>query len=99
MRRSSSPTLSGRVNPTEYDSRWEVSQFSTWWVPPAASARTSTRRPGRMPVRWPGSWRSAWRSTAMWSAAVFDPALPARSNTLSGSPVPSGPWSTNAHSG
>ena len=27
-----------------------------------------------------GSWRSASRSTAMWSAAVFDPAFPLRSS-------------------
>jgi hypothetical protein len=37
--------------------------------------------------------------TVMWSAAVFDPALPGRSSTASGSPVPAGPWSTNAHNG
>src|SRR5450756_673418 len=35
----------------------------------------------------------------MWSAAVFDPALPGRSAIANGSPVPSGPWSTNAHNG
>jgi hypothetical protein len=34
-----------------------------------------------------------------WSAAVFDPALPGRSSAARGSPVPSGPWSTNAHNG
>jgi hypothetical protein len=28
--------------------------------------------------------------------AVCDPALPGRSSTASGFPVPSGPWSTNA---
>jgi len=27
----------------------------------------------------------------MWSAAVFDPALPGRSSTVSGSPLPSSP--------
>ena len=37
--------------------------------------------------------------TVMWSAAVFEPALPGRSSADSGSPVPAGPWSTNAHSG
>lgn len=35
----------------------------------------------------------------MWSAAVLDPALPARSSMARGSPVPSAPWSRNAHSG
>ena len=35
----------------------------------------------------------------MWSAAVFDPAFPGRSSTASGSPVPAGPWSTNAVNG
>jgi hypothetical protein len=35
----------------------------------------------------------------MWSATVLEPAFPRRSRNASGSPVPSGPWSTNAHSG
>jgi hypothetical protein len=35
----------------------------------------------------------------MWSAAVLEPALPGRSSTDSGSPVPVGPWSTKLHSG
>jgi hypothetical protein len=35
----------------------------------------------------------------MWSATVLEPAFPRRSWKASGSPVPSGPWSTNAHSG
>ena len=35
----------------------------------------------------------------MWSATVLEPAFPRRSSTDSGSPVPSGPWSTNAHNG
>jgi hypothetical protein len=37
--------------------------------------------------------------TAMWSAAVFDPALPGRSNTASGSPLPSPPWSAKVQIG
>jgi hypothetical protein len=50
-RRSSSPVLSGRVNPTEYDICWEVSQFSTSWVLPAESARANTAaRPVAGPV-------------------------------------------------
>jgi hypothetical protein len=35
----------------------------------------------------------------MWSAAVLLPALPGRSSAATGSPDPSGPWSTNATSG
>ena len=35
----------------------------------------------------------------MWSVTVLEPALPARSLNASGSPVPSDPWSRNAHSG
>src|SRR5665647_1125650 len=35
----------------------------------------------------------------MWSAAVFDPALPGRRRIANGSPVPGAPWSTNAHNG
>ena len=43
---------------------------------PAPSTRISTGRPGRFPRLCPGSRRSAARVTVMWSAAVFDPALP-----------------------
>jgi hypothetical protein len=58
--------------------------------------RTSTERPDRCPARLSaGSWRRAVRITLMCSSAVFDPALPLRSITDSGSPVPSGPWSAN----
>ena len=67
----------------------------TLWVDPAPSMRTSTD----LPRRAPGSWARALVSTLMWSAAVFDPALPGRSAIANGSPVPSGPWSTNAHNG
>src|SRR5665811_28484 len=67
----------------------------TLWVDPAPSIRTSTD----LPRRPPGSWASAAVMTAMWSVAVFDPALPGRSPIANGSPVPSGPWSTNAHNG
>ena len=45
-------------------------------MPPAASVRISTCRPGRRPGRWSGSCASAARTTVMWSAAVFEPALP-----------------------
>src|SRR5665648_256150 len=62
----------------------------TLWVDPAPSMRTSTD----LPRRAPGSWARALVSTLMWSAAVFDPALPGRSAIANGSPVPSGPWST-----
>ena len=47
----------------------------------------------------PGTCANAFLVTAMWSAAVFDPALPGRSIRCSGSPVPAWPWSTNAHNG
>src|SRR5665647_1870122 len=67
----------------------------TLWVDPAPSIRTSTD----FPRRPPGSWASAAVITAMWSVAVFDPALPGRSPIANGSPVPAGPWSTNAHNG
>jgi hypothetical protein len=43
--------------------------------------------------------RDASRVTAMWSAAVLEPALPGRSRIASGSPVPCAPWSANAHNG
>lgn len=39
--------FAGRPYPTEYDSRWAVSQSKTWWVAPA---RGGSRRPGRRPV-------------------------------------------------
>ena len=48
---------------------------------------------------WPGNCRNASRNTAMWSAAVFDPALPGLSWIANSSPVPCAPWSTNAHNG
>lgn len=54
------------------------------------------------PTRYPGSHgncANAFLTTVMWSAAVFEPALPARSSIATGSPVPSPPWSTNAHNG
>ena len=54
-------------------------------MPPPESARISTLR-----RRWRGSWASASRVASIWSAAVFDPALPARSTMASGSPFPSG---------
>src|SRR5665647_832471 len=67
----------------------------TLWVDPAPSIRTSTD----LPARPPGSWASAAVITAMWSVAVFDPALPGRSAIASGSPVPAAPWSRSAHNG
>jgi hypothetical protein len=62
---SSSTIVSGRVNPTEYDNRWLVIQFSSSWVHPAESIRIRILRPGRVPGRCPGSWRSASRMTVM----------------------------------
>jgi hypothetical protein len=50
--------LSVRLNPTQYCTRWEVSQASSSWVPPAPS-RTSTPRPGRVPGRCAGSCANA----------------------------------------
>src|SRR5665647_2276205 len=67
----------------------------TLWVDPAPSIRTSTD----FPRRPPGSWRSASVMTAMWSVAVFDPALPGRRRIARRSPVPAAPWSANAHNG
>jgi hypothetical protein len=46
-----SAVWSGRVNPTEYDNRWEPIQFSTAWVAPALSVRIDTLRPARVPGR------------------------------------------------
>ena len=54
---------------------------------------------GRVPRRWPGSCARAPLSTSMWSAAVFDPALPGLSIITNGYPVPPGPWSMKEHSG
>ena len=50
-----SAVSSGRVNPTEYDSRRPVNQSRNAWVQPAPSVRISTFRPGRVPGRCPGS--------------------------------------------
>jgi len=86
----------GRGKPTEWANRRRVSQASSSWVPPAPSMRTSTCLPRQ---RRPGSWASEARMTVLWSATVFDPALPLRSRKASGSPLPAGPWSTKAHSG
>jgi len=86
----------GNVKPTEYDSRRRTSQSNSSWVPPAPSTLTSTFFPRFGP---PGSWAGAAPMTALWSATVLDPAFPLRSSTARGSPVPSGPWSRNAHSG
>ncbi len=36
-------------------------------------------------------------TTWIWSAAVFEPALPGRSSVTNGSPVPRMPWSTIEH--
>jgi hypothetical protein len=65
-------------------------------VPPAESARISADRDRRSRA---GSWASAAVATWTWSAAVFDPALPDRSSTATGSPTPTWPWSMNAHDG
>lgn len=46
-----------------------------------------------------GSCVSAARTTAMWSAAVFEPAFPLRSRHDSSSHVPSAPRSTDADGG
>ncbi len=88
----------GSVNPTLYCTRRSVSHRVKSLVPPAPSARTNTFLPGRDGLI-PGSCLNASLVTPMWSAAVFDPARPGRSRSARGSPVPSGPWSTNAHNG
>jgi hypothetical protein len=79
-------------NPTEYCSRRPCSQAVNSCVPPPESVRISARRPA-------GSCARASFVTAMWSAAVFEPALPGRSMMASASPVPSPPWPANAPSG
>ena len=86
----------GRVNPTEYETRRRISSARVWWVDPAPSIRTRTVRPGRDPTP---AWSSAWRITVLWSAAVFDPALPGRYMITAASPEPVRPWSMNAHNG
>ena len=62
-------------------------------VAPAESERASTRVPSQVPGSSPGMGRacsgsaaSAMSSTLMWSAAVFEPALPLRSSPASASP-------------
>lgn len=65
-------------------------------VPSAESARIRVRRPHR---HFFGSWAGASWVAVMWSAAVFEPALPGLSRAATGSPVPPGPWSTNPISG
>ncbi len=58
---------------------------------PAPSVRISTCRPGRLPdrcpLRWEGNCASACRATAMWSAAVLEPAFPGRSMHRQGLPA------------
>ena len=91
--------FAGRPKPTEKDSRCVVSQPSTWWV---AGAVDPDRHLGTGPAAALMSWgggRRACRSTVVWSAPVLLPAFPGRSSTASGSPVPSAPWSDNAHNG
>jgi hypothetical protein len=63
----------------------------TSWVAPAESVRISTFRPIRPPFPVNGNCRSASWIIVMWSAAVFDPALPGRNIIAKGSPVPSLP--------
>ena len=62
-------------------------------VAPAESDLASSRGPAQLPGSSPGTGRacsgsasSAWSSTMMWSAAVLEPALPARSSPASASP-------------
>ena len=80
-----------RPNPTEYDNCLLWIQSSSSWVAPAPSTRIKTFRPVRRPARYEGSCRNAARMTVRWSAAVFEPAFPGRSNAANGSPVLSGP--------
>ena len=69
----------------------EVSQARNSCVPPPESARISTFRRSRR-----GSWAIASRGASMWSAAVFEPALPGRGTMTTGSPFPASPWSVQA---
>ena len=62
-----------------------------------SGTRASRRRSARTSLaRRRGSWASDSRVASMWSAAVFDPAFPARSSRASGSPLPACPWSAHA---
>jgi hypothetical protein len=54
------------------------------WVQPAESERIRIGVPCRY---WSGIWASAASRTVMWSAVVFDPALPARSSPARASRV------------
>ncbi len=65
---------SGRVNPSGQPSLLAGNHSTNSWVPPAASARTSTSCPTRPPLAANGNCRNASRVTVMWSAAVFEPA-------------------------
>ncbi len=78
------------MNPIEYDTVRVVSQPRNSFVPPPPSVRIITFRPGR-DASIPGIAASACRVTAMWSSAVFDPALPFRSSIANASPVPDEP--------
>ena len=63
-------------------------------MPPPESVRISTRRRSLR-----GSCASASLATSMYSAAVFDPAFPARSKMAGASPPAPALWSANAPSG
>ena len=61
---------------------------------PVSSHQDPPAGPGPMPTT-----SKAREITSMWSATVFDPALPGRSTSAAHSPPPSGPWSNHAVSG
>src|SRR4051794_36371794 len=63
------------VTDTEPDVRRATQASMTPWVRPAESARATTSTT----VGSTGSWLNAIVRRGIWSAAVFDPALPGRS--------------------
>jgi hypothetical protein len=80
------------ANPNENPTPRSRQAAANPWVAPAESDRANSLgesglsgSPGRGRAR-SGSAASAMSSTATWSAAVFDPAFPARSNPASASP-------------
>jgi hypothetical protein len=88
--------LSGSTNPTLWPSCCLASHSTSLCGELALSARTRILREPRDRVPCLGGCANAYLMTVMWSSAVFDPACLASASIASDSPVPSGPWSTNA---
>lgn len=97
---TASQTRASTGNPKENPTPRSRQAAAKRWVAPAVSERTTTAgapgSPGRHPA---GSAANAWSSTLMWSAAVFEPALPLRSSPASASPPAISGRSRNANKG